>query len=53
MLSKPYELAALREEARHVNHTIATDESIPFIERARVIECNVHAMVEASRRIMR
>jgi predicted ArsR family transcriptional regulator len=32
-LSRPQELAALREEARHTIHTIATDESMSFRER--------------------
>jgi hypothetical protein len=34
-LSKPQELDTLREEAKQVIHTIATDQSIPIIERIR------------------
>jgi predicted ArsR family transcriptional regulator len=34
-LSRPKELAALREEARHAIHTIATDESLSFEESAQ------------------
>jgi predicted ArsR family transcriptional regulator len=33
MLSKPQELAALREEARHVIHTIASADGVPLEEK--------------------